>query len=266
MTAATAHDARGVKSTMKAFFLLVLLSLTTGASAGFDHDHTAWTALLTAHVREGRVDYSALHREPSALDAYLRGLEAVTSDELSGFTRDQRFAFWINAYNAYTVKLIIDHHPVASIRKVGGLFKSPFKLTFIPLTRLRREAISLDTIENDILRKEFADARLHAAIVCASLSCPELAARAYRAADLETQLDQAMRGFLADPGRNRWDPATRTLHLSSIFKWFDEDFKKSGGSVLAFVRRYAPPAVQAGIAAGETEIRYLDYDWALNGL
>ena len=184
---------------------------------------------------------------------------------MTGFTRAERMAYWINGYNAYTVKLILEHYPVDSIKDIGGIFKSAFKIEFIT-SRVRAATISLNTIEHEILRPEFEDPRVHAAIVCASTSCPVLRAEAFRADRLDAQLDAAMRGFINDPVRNRWDPASRTLHLSSIFKWFRADFESTDGTALAFAGRFFDAEIAAQLQNGaQPSVEYLKYDWSLNG-
>jgi len=232
----------------------------------FDHAHEAWTMLLRAHVADGRVDYTGLLRRETELDAYLRSLEAVDRSLYEGWSRRQRMAFWINAYNAYTVRLILDHWPVASIKDVGGWFSSPFRKEFIAMDRLRGGTISLDTIEHEILRKEFPEARVHFALVCASKGCPALRRDAFRADDLDAQLDDQARRFLADPAKNRIDVPGRTLHLSSIFRWFEEDFERDAGTVPAFVARHVDEETARAIGTGDDwRVKHLDYDWSLNG-
>src|SRR4029434_9265868 len=132
----------------------------------------------------------------------------------------QRIAFWINAYNAFTLRLILDHYPIASIRRIGWLPGAAFRERFIPMQGLKGETISLDDIENGTLRSAFREPRIHFALVCAARSCPPLRREAYRGADLDRQLDDQARIFLRDATKNRVDAATRTLYLSSIFKWF----------------------------------------------
>jgi hypothetical protein len=250
--------------------LLTTLAATQLAAAGvpalaFDHSHSGWTAVLARRVDLGAVDYAGLRGDRAGLDAYLAALEAVTRDEYDRWSRDQRFAFWINAYNAYTVKLVVQHYPVASIRKIGRLWENPFQIAFIPLEKLRGKSLSLDAIEHDVLRQEFGDARLHAAIVCAARSCPALRPSAYTAAAIDAELETAMREFLADPAKNRWDGATRTLHLSSIFRWFRGDFERDGGSLRGFVAAHVAGPMAKDIATGpEPRIAFLDYDWRLN--
>lgn len=245
--------------------LLAVCSLTGAAAAdSFDHDHASWTVLLTRYVRNGNVDYRGLAGERrGGFDAYLRSLQAASASE-PAFSRDERMAFWINAYNAFTIRLLLDNYPIGSIRSIGLLPGAAFRKAFIPLGPGGNE-ISLDTIEHEILRAKFQDARIHFAIVCASKSCPALRSEAYRARDLAQQLDDAAQGFLADPSKNRLDVASGTLHLSPIFKWFREDFERDAGSLEAFVARHARPPDAERIGATKMRLVFLDYDWSLNG-
>ncbi|MEW6364749.1 MAG: DUF547 domain-containing protein [Acidobacteriota bacterium] len=181
------------------------------------------------------------------------------------WSREQKLAFWINAYNASTLQLMLDHYPVHSIQSIGMLPGAAFQTSFIELPALRSEMMSLNDIEHEILRKTFREPRIHFAIVCASRGCPRLRLEAYRAADLDRQLDDAARSFIRDIGRNRLDQTTRTLYLSSIFKRSREDFEAAAGTIPAFVARYADPAVASAVHAGNINIEFLDYDWSLNG-
>lgn len=229
----------------------------------FDHEHRPWTAILAQHATDGAVDYRGLADQGQpALNAYLSALSAASPAE-SGWTREERLAFWINAYNAFTVRLILDHYPLRSIRSIGVLPLAAFRRRFIPLGT-GRTPISLNVIENEILRERFQDPRIHFAIVCASKSCPALRSEAYRSSVLDQQLDSAARGFLDDSSKNRWDPASRTLHLSSIFKWFRSDFERSGRTLPAFVERYVRQSVAADLERANVRVAFLDYDWSLN--
>ncbi|HJZ87255.1 MAG TPA: DUF547 domain-containing protein [Polyangia bacterium] len=242
------------------------LVMVTAAAAfvatcpGFDHGHGALGALLARYVASGQVDYAAWKRAGEGeLSAYLRGLEAIRPDCYAQFSQKEQLAFWVNSYNAYTIKLMLEHYPVKSIRSIGLLPLAAFRKTFIPLRALGERDLSLDDIENQVLRKQFHEPRIHFAINCASKSCPALSEKPYRAAELEAQLDLAARTFLHDRSKNRYDPAARTLYLSSIFKWFADDFVKAAGSVQTFVARWLEGAGAA------QKIEYLDYDWSLNG-
>ncbi len=251
---------------VRAALVLVLVMGASGARAEpFDHQHGAWTQLLRSYDHDGRVDYAAWKTGGrAALDAYLSSLEAVTGESYASWTREQRLAYWINAYNAYMVKLVLDHYPLGSVREIGLLPFAAFKDHFIPLEKLRGEKLSLDDVENRILRKEIGEQLIHFGIVCASRSCPVLRNEAYRASEVMAQLEAAARSFLASD-RNRFDPEHHKAELSSIFKWFHEDFERTG-TLLQFVARYAPPAVASHLAEPGWTIEYLDYDWSLNGL
>ncbi|MEO8601067.1 MAG: DUF547 domain-containing protein [bacterium] len=233
----------------------------------FDHQHAAWNTIVARYVREGIVDYAGLKRSGlPALDGYLQSLESVCRRHYNTWTGEQKLAFWINAYNAYTVKLILDHYPLKSIRSIGLLPGAAFRENFIPLQALRGKVLSLNDIEHDILRKEFREPRIHFAIVCASKSCPELRNEAYRATTLDAQLTEAARRFVSDSSKNRFDAASRTLRLSSIFDWFREDFERSSQTLPAFVARYAEPATATALSSGgNVRVEFLDYDWSLNG-
>lgn len=232
-------------------------------AGAFDHSHKTWSAVLARYVHDGRVDYRGLDREGRpALDGYLQALQAAAPQE-PAWTRQQRLAYWINAYNAYTVRLILDHYPVESIRSIGLLPGAAFRTRFIPLGVDRRHGLSLDDIEHGILRKRFQDARVHFAIVCASKSCPSLRSEAYRSGDLDDQLDDAARRFLQDPRKNWFAPDTNTLYLSSIFKWFGEDFERDGGTLQAYVARYWEGSVATQLRS--PRVVFQEYDWSLNG-
>ncbi len=227
-----------------------------------DHQHSAWTALLKRWVHDGRVDYAALKQEGRAdLLAYVNKLSATCAADYIKWSREQRLAFWINAYNAFTVLLIIDHYPIKSIRKIGFLPGAAFRDRFIPMPGLKGENISLNDIENGTLRADFREPRIHFALVCASMGCPVLSNEAYRAPDLNRQLDEQTRLFLSDKSKNRFDPAASTLYLSPIFEWFQKDFEVVAGTVPAYVARYLSNPI---IEKPGVRIAYTTYDWSLN--
>lgn len=251
-----------------AHLTLLALILTTPAITRaaecpkIDPAHGAWNSLLQRWVRDGRVAYAAIKQEARApLEAYLDQLSATCAINYVKWSRNERLAFWINAYNAYTVKLIVDHHPISSIRKIGFLPGAAFRRRFIPMPGLKGEDISLNDIENGTLRADFREPRIHFALVCASVGCPALRNDAYRAKDLDRQLDEQARLFLSDTSKNRSDPATNTLHLSPIFDWFQADFVSVAGTVAAYVARYLddPRISKPGV-----KIEYTKYDWSLN--
>lgn len=238
-------------------------SVTCG---GFDHDHSAWTAILRRYVTGGSVDYAAIRRTGRGeTRAYLRSLESVCPSDVESFTRAQKLAFWINAYNAYTVELILDHYPLTTIRSIGLLPGAAFREEFIELPHRGSRPMSLNDIEHGILRREFHEPRIHFAIVCASKSCPRLRSEAYRADVLDAQLDDAARSFIRDPEKNRFEAGTRTLYLSPIFEWFREDFERDGTTLTAFVAQFADHEMANATSSGDVPVRFLDYDWSLNG-
>lgn len=234
----------------------------------FDHSHAAWSEVLRACVRDGGFDYARLKQDRARFDAYLATLHAVTREQLDGWSEPQRFAFWINTYNAHCIQKVVDNYPLKSIRKLDGFagINSVFDKEFIPMRALhpsgKDEDLSLNDIEHEILRKRFKDARVHAAINCASVSCPPLRNEAFTADRLGAQLDEQMRGFVNDPVRNHVDPEKKELAVSEIFKWFEEDFERDAKSVKEYLVRFAPAAKTDFIRA--SKVRYLDYDWDLN--
>ncbi|HMV69142.1 MAG TPA: DUF547 domain-containing protein [Myxococcota bacterium] len=218
-----------------------------------------WDELVRAHVHDGAVDYAALRGAARpALDGCVGRFAEVRS--MAGWTEPQRLAWWINAYNAYTVLLVVEHPGIASIKDIGWPLSTPWKQAFIHLEGLAGRVLTLDDVEHDVIRKAFAEPRVHMALVCASRSCPPLRAEAYAPDRLDAQLGDQARRFLADPSRNRVDAAG--LHLSKIFAWYEADFAGAGG-VREFLATWGPPPMQA--AAGSAPIDHLPYDWSLNG-
>ena len=234
----------------------------------FDHAHARWTAVLAAHLRDGRFDYRALSESRGELDQYLLDLRGVEREEFAAWTREQRYAYWINAYNAFTVHLVLSRYPVNSIQDIGTTAAPVWKKEFVPLGHLygegTTELISLDTIEHRILRPQFEDARVHAAVNCASESCPPLAPEAFRAEELEEQLDARARAWLAEASLNRFDAEERRAEVSAIFDWFEGDFARDAGSVEAWIARYGPESSRWMADGGKVELRHLEYSWALN--
>lgn len=256
---------RALACSAAAYALLALLLGSTqsvrAACAPFDHSHDLWEQLTARWVANGGVAYAALLREDEQrLDTYLKELSATCADDYETWSGEQRLAFWINTYNAYTVRLILDHYPLSSIRRIGFLPGAAFRKKFIPMQGLKEGEISLDVIEHDILRADFQEPRVHFALVCAARSCPPLREEAYRAPDLEAQLDDQARRFLRNEAKNRFDAASGTLYLSEIFDWFSDDFVTDTDALPAYVAPYmADPR-----AAHAERVEFLPYDWALN--
>lgn len=221
-------------------------------------DHSLFGELLDKYVKKGIVDYQGFKKNEGHLDNYL---ELLSKTDIQALGREKQFAFYINAYNAGTIKLILSKYPdITSIWDLGNrVFNSPFKKKFIELGARK---VSLDHIENDILRPRFGDPRVHFAINCASKSCPPLLSEPYRGEILDRQLDNAARTFINDTRFNRL--AGDTLYVSRIFKWFSDDFDDDP---LSFFLKYAVGELKEKLALRKSEIRirYLDYDWSLNG-
>jgi len=239
---------------------LVLFStiLTELAVAG--DQTTLYAELLQQYVKGGQVDYTGLKKKEAQLDKYLGYLDATDPDQLAEI---DRFAFYINAYNAYTIKLILmnfeDGKPPASIKDIGSFFSKPWSIQFV---KIGGKTYTLDNIEHDILRPTFKDARIHFAVNCASKSCPPLLSEPFSGEKLEQQLDAGSIAFINNNQENRIEGTE--LYVSSIFKWFKEDFHNDP---VAFFEKYAQGDLKKKLAAhkGRVKVKYLDYDWSLNG-
>ncbi|MCU0561311.1 MAG: DUF547 domain-containing protein [Desulfobacterales bacterium] len=234
-----------------------LLAAPAAAAAAATVDHALWGRLLARHVKEGVVDYAGFKADEAKLDRYLAVLENTDPDALE---RSEQFAFYINAYNAWTIKLILSGYPgVKSIKELGSIFQSPWKRR---IATINGQSLSLDDIEHAILRPRFRDPRVHFAINCAAKSCPPLAAEPFRGAALDSQLDKLTRDFVNAPGSHRLE--AQTLWVSSIFKWFAEDFNDDPAG---FYRSYAAGELKQRLeqVRGPLRVKYLDYDWSLNG-
>lgn len=250
-------------------FVLVLLSAPRPAAAcqeEFDHNHGAWDALLKQHVQNGSVSYTGLRaggRE--ALNGYIGQLEGVCRTHFDGWSKQQQLAFWINTYNAHTVKLVVDNFPISSIMKIGAREGAAFDQRFVDFRQLEGRQLSLNDIENKIIRPRYREPRIHFALNCAAKSCPSLRSEAYTGAKLHRQLEAQTRAFITNSKLNRYDAGARILRLSRIFEWYGEDFRRGEETVTTFVGRYLADDVATAIASSSTSVEYLDYDWALNG-
>ncbi|MBI5427416.1 MAG: DUF547 domain-containing protein [Nitrospinae bacterium] len=245
-----------------AFAFVLAFSGTSGAES---FDFSGWDALLKTHVspstrpgiRFNAVAYARLKEDPRF--AQLTGdLGKFPLDRLN--SREERLSFWINVYNILAVKTVLDHFPVKSIKDAGNIVSPVWKR---PAGTVGGGERTLHEIEHDILRK-MGEPRIHSAIVCASLSCPDLRMEAFVPGALNAQLDGQMKTFLENKEKGlRVDVQGGRVYLSSIFKWFAEDFESKGG-VLAFVAQYAAPPDKKILTSGKAKISYLDYDWSLN--
>lgn len=215
-----------------------------------------YAELLDKYVKDGIVDYQGLKNEEAKLDRYLKILENTNTQDLS---RKDQFAFYVNAYNAWTIKLILSGYPgIKSIKDLGGFF-GPFKKDFV---RIDGKVLSLGDIEHKILRPRYEDPRVHFAINCASKSCPPLRSEPYEKDILDQQLNEMTRKFLNDSKNNYLEG--KTLYVSRIFKWFSKDFNKD---VVGFLLKYAEGDLKKNLEAqrDRIKVKYLKYDWSLNG-
>ncbi len=233
------------------FLLLPALTLFYCNIAHAENIHDSYDALLKAYVTDGMVDYKSIKENRSTLDNYLSNMAKINEKEFNSWSKDERLAYLINLYNAQTLKLIIDNYPLESIKDLGSLFKTPWEEKFIPLLG---KTISLDNIEHDIIRKEYNEPRIHLALVCAAFSCPPLRSEAYVGEKLSSQLDNQGYAFFASPTGLQVDHEKKRVSLSSILKWYKEDFE----SVEKFAQKYSKENFS------NYKISWLKYDWKLN--
>lgn len=234
-------------ATFAAFGLAPLLAAAT------QPDTAVWDAILAARARNGGFDYrGADGQDRKRLAAYLVNLGDADPKAMGA---DERKAFYLNAYNATAIAIVLERHPLASIREVHGVFDSIRR-------KIGREMLTLDDVENRL--RGFRDARFHFAIVCAARSSPPLAARAYRAATLANDLDVQGRVFVRDPARNVIDPAAGRLALSQMFEWNRKEFERDAESLASYVSRFTERAVGDWLKTFQKSPEFLPYDWALN--
>jgi hypothetical protein len=210
-------------------------------------DHSIWSDLLKKHVSEtGKVDYAGFVKDQEQLDAYLAELAQFPVQP--DWPRNHQMAYWINAYNAFTVKLIVDHYPVQSIRDLHE--GNPWEVKWI---KLGGQTYSLDNIENDILRPQYKDARIHFAVNCAARSCPPLLNKAFTANQLDQLLDQQASKFINNKRYNQITP--ESVKVSMIFEWYEEDF----GQLIQYLNQFSKTDIPRN-----AKIEFATYDWALN--
>lgn len=246
--------------------------LLVGAAAPLDAQattpervsHAAFDGLLRQHVRGGLVDYDAFAASP----AFAKYLQTLARTDPSRLPRTEQLAFWINAYNAYTIQLINNHEERASIKNINralGFIKAggPWKE---PMATVGGTDYTLDEIEHERIRPVFNEPRIHFALVCAAISCPPLRSEAYVAERLDAQFEAQATQFLRrSPGKNRVDVASGTVYLSRIFDWYGQDFAPSSKGVLTVLSRYWPAGPErALLASGRARVKWTEYDWSLN--
>jgi len=224
--------------------------------------HAQFDRVLRTFVdAEGQVDYAALKTQmDSTLTPYLQTLDAARPASLD---RDERLALWINAYNAYTLKLVVDHYSVTNIRTIGGPSPdgTPFQRPVGPVADTVR---TLDEIEHEIIRERFDEPRIHFALVCAAKSCPQLRREAYTAPRLDAQLDDQARRFLHAERKNQIPADNEAVALSRILKWYGSDFGPTPEAIQRALAPHFEGAVRDSLAEGAYEVRFLPYDWTLN--
>lgn len=263
---------------MKKLLLALLILLSPGfALAAFDQSHTQWDTLTRKHVswlpggHASQVDYKGFQADRAALKSYLDGLSAVQQAEYDAWNKQQKLAFLLNAYNAFTIELILTGYPdVKSIKDLGSFISSPWKKKFFALLGKQR---SLDDTEHGLIRAPgaFDEARIHMAANCASVGCPALRNEAYSGDKLDAQLDDSVARFLSDRTRNRYNAGSGKLEVSRIFDWYGKDFAARAGSVEAWLAKYADRLAddagqQQRIRDRKAKLDFLDYDWALNDI
>lgn len=242
---------------------LIVSTICLGISSDiFDHDYKKLDIFLQNYVNvDGEVSsvrYKEIRNNKSDLPLVLNSISKLSQKEYNDFSNNQKLAFLINAYNVFTIKLIVDNYPVKSIKDIGSFFTSPWKKKIFNM--LDRK-VSLDEIEHDIIRKKFSEPRIHFALVCASKSCPRLLNRAYTGKQLSKQLEISTTSFLKNNKFNYYDEKKNTLYLSSIFKWYGDDFNKNGHKLNTFLEKYLK---NNDVKKADVKIKYLDYDWGLN--
>lgn len=242
-----------------------------------------YARVLTDFVdMEGLVDYQGLKENRQDLDDFLLALNKLAPETLQSWTDEEKISFWIDVYNALTLKVILDHYPIKSsflksfkypknsIRQIAGVWD---KITFPVMS----EKMTLDQIEHQILRRQFQEPRIHMALVCAALSCPPLRQEPYEGEKLSEQLDDQTRRFVSNPEAFSIDREKNRVYLSSIFKWYGEDFigvyepnsgyaglNRKERAVLSFISIYLAEDDQKYLKEGSFKVKYLDYDWTLN--
>lgn len=267
-------------------FTIISYGLEEVKTDSFDHSYATYNSLLKRYVINARVNYEGFINSRAEFETFLRALGSVDENVFESWTEEQRLAFWINAYNAFTIKAIIDHYPIKRSFTLVGIFYAPSdsilqikgvwtKLQFRALGNM----VTLDEIEHQILRKKFNEPRIHMAINCASISCPDLRNEAYTPEKLEEQLAYASTNFVNNPDKGVYvNEQSGKVKLSKIFKWFGDDFINNYGSkklfnnyslkenaVLNFTSEYIESEeVKEYLMNNKLKIGYLGYDWHLN--
>lgn len=262
---------RMTKSGLVAVFVASLM-LASSAAYAIDHNYAAFDALLAKHVKwnakgvASAVNYDGFAKDRAKLKVVLDEFSAVTPAQYKKFSRDQKLAFLINAYNGFTIELILTKYPdLESIKDLGSFFSgSPWSKEFFTLLGEKR---NLDWIEHTRIRAKgvFNEPRIHFVVNCASIGCPALRPEAMKAAKLEKQLADSSRRFFSDRSRNRYDKPSGTLKVTKLLDWYDEDFEPGKKFLATYAKQLTDDAeVQELIRAGSVDYSFLSYDWKLN--
>ena len=220
--------------------------------------HTPFDSLLQAYVRDGGVRYRAWAANANNLTRLSKYIEALEDLDPETWSTTEALAFWINLYNAATLKLVLNHYPLKSIREIGGEKESPWNRTVVAVAG---ESLTLNQIENDIIRPRFGEGRIHFALNCAAIGCPPLAAHAYTGHDLEAQLETVTTATLAKP---QWLTITADeIRVTKLFEWYEQDFVDDEGSLRDFLARYRQEDREVLLDEAR-KIVYMDYNWQLN--
>lgn len=258
--------AKKIINKMKNPLLAIASFFVTSCNASVDFkgtgtkpvSHEQWNQLLKKYVTtDGKVNYKGFLKDSIELNKYLQLLSDNPPDE-SAWSSQEQLAYWINAYNAFTIKLILKYYPIKSIKDIGSSIQIPFVNTpwDVKFINIGKEKMDLNNIEHGVIRKKFHEPRIHFSIVCASRSCPKLRNEAFTADRLEEQLTAQAKDFLSDSFRNK--VSADELQLSKILDWYSMDFPK-GEKFIEFLNKYSPVRINKN-----ANITYLDYNWNLN--
>jgi len=255
-------------------FLALVIALSAGIKANAQSYNSYYESVLNQYVNSnGKVNYKALKNNRQNLDKYVSAIASINSKDFKNWTKNEKLAFWINTYNALTVKLIVDKYSVKSIKDI------PLAWDLYKFNVMGKN-LSLNDIEHKILRKEFKEPRIHFSIVCASMDCPNLRNEIYEADKLNIQLDDQAKKFVNSSKGTKIDTKNSVVYVSSIFKWFGEDFISKYNtseklkrfpdkerSFLNFIQNYILASTKDYINTNQTyQVKYLDYNWSLNEL
>ncbi len=252
-------------------FSVYLPSCLYAAQPEKPFDHSKWQAFLQKYVDEkGAVDFAGAKGDTAVLDEYLEQLKMVTSLSLNEWPREEAVAYWINAYHASLMRLILKNYPVKSVQEIQGVWDLKF-------FESGHEAYSLNDIRNNELMDQYHDEKIHFALSCMAVSCPQLSREAYTGPRLEGQLFEAAQRFVNDAEKNNIDPINKKVELSKFFKWYGRDFSFNFGkpenerklskeefSTLSFIVYYLEDSDKVNfLEDGRYKIRFLSFDWTL---